>query len=144
MKNYLHGVAALVCLLIGISSVSKATDDGVDLIGWMSQLQVYLQKLDLSVQSSNAELAAFYLHEIEEVSDTIAKKAGDYNGFPVGKLTESMLMPQIELLEKNTDEAGVLRLVDTCNACHVATDHGFIRISRSRENPFNQEFEPES
>jgi hypothetical protein len=123
---------------------SKGSDGDAELASWMSQMQVYLHKLDLSVQAENEKLISFYLHELEELSEEIVAEVDSYDGFPVGELTESLLIPQIEAMEK-ANEMGDTRmslasLIDTCNVCHEATDHGYIRITKAGSNPFNQDF----
>ena len=105
---------------------------------------MYLHKLDLSVQADNSKLASFYVHELEEISEQIAEEIESYDGFPIGDLTESMLVPQAEAMEEaiTTGEArqSFKRLIDTCNGCHAATEHGHIRITHFTNYPFNQEF----
>ena len=123
---------------------SKGSDGDAELASWMSQMQVYLHKLDLSVQAENEKLISFYLHELEELSEEIVAEVDSYDGFPVGELTESLLIPQIEAMEKANEMGDTMMslssLIDTCNACHEATDHGYIRITKAGSNPFNQNF----
>jgi hypothetical protein len=60
-----------------------------------------------------------------------------------------MLLPMIEDLE-DVVEAGEWTAADTrfadmlraCNACHVATHHGYVRIVPATGNPFAQDFSP--
>lgn len=116
----------------------------------MSQLQYFSHKLALSVEARNAELAGFYLHEVEEVAESIRDEIPDYEGYPIGPLVDSMLMPQIEALEDNLDTPawdaaaeGLGAVVEGCNACHAATDHGFIVIELAAgSNPYMQSFQP--
>lgn len=116
----------------------------------MSQLQYFTHKLALSIEARNADAARFYLHEVEEVGESIRDEIPEYEGFEIGPLVGSMLMPNVERLEEAllqpewpaADEA--LRLaVASCNACHQATDHGFIVIEHvPGSNPYMQSFRP--
>ncbi len=136
----------LALLTILPAAGSTAEGEEPELAALMATMQVYLHKLDLSVQHNNAELIAFYVHELEEVVETIENDVETYDGFPVGELTGTMMVAPIEALENaarnqgNTD-AAMQTLVDTCNACHAATDHAFIKMTRATSNPFNQSFE---
>jgi hypothetical protein len=116
----------------------------------MAQLQYFAHKLALSVEARNAELAGFYLHEVEEVAGAIRDGVPEYDGFPIGPLVGAMLMPHLERLEEALENPGwdaveqtLGLVVDGCNACHQATDHGFIVIEREPgANPYMQSFQP--
>jgi len=139
--------AILLSTAIGfVASQTIASADEPGLATLMGRLQVYVQKLDLSVQNNNKQLIGFYLHELEESAEEIQDDIPSYDGFPVGQLTGSKLMPRIEALEhavKNDAdiELKMQALIDSCNECHEATDHGYIKINRMTSNPFNQSFE---
>lgn len=125
-------------------------DEEPELAAAMSQLQTFTHKLALSIEEQNAELAGFYLHEAEETAAQIEQDIPDYEGHAIGPLVASMLMPQFERLDgplDSTDWAAaedVLgHVVNACNACHEATEHGFIVIEHRRGvNPFMQSFTP--
>jgi hypothetical protein len=113
----------------------------------MERLQTYTHKLQLSIAARNQPLANFYLHELEETSEYVADNIERYDQYPVGQLTREMLLPMIEQLEEVVAtgpwEMSELRLKDVvfaCNACHVATGFGFIRVAPARSNPFAQDF----
>ena len=145
MRRYLPAIATFF-LMAQLSGTAVASDyEEADLVGMMSQLQLYLHKLDLSVQAGNERLAGFYLHELEEIGKKISAEVASYDGFPVGELTRSMLLTQLEELENGASDLadGVTMLIDTCNACHEATDHGYIKITSASVNPFNQDFDPD-
>jgi len=139
--------AVLLTTAIGFfTSQTIAEDNEPGLATLMGRLQVYVQKLDLSVQNNNTQLIGFYLHELEESAEEIQDGIASYDGFPVGQLTGSKLMPQIEALEHAVEndadiESEMQALIDSCNECHEATDHGYIKINRMTSNPFNQSFE---
>lgn len=116
----------------------------------MSQMQYYAQKLGYSIEAENAELADFYLHEMEELAEEVQEDVPEYEGFQIADLTKAMLVPMLEAQERALDggdwqETGesYVRLIESCNACHTATEHAFIRITPAEgESPFNQQFEP--
>lgn len=114
----------------------------------MGTMQQYLHKLTYAVDNEQAELANFYLHELEEISNDIVQNIPEYDGFPVGDLTENMLLPVLEeteavIAKENWEriEKSASLIVQTCNNCHSSTEHGFIRITgQASQNPFNQNF----
>ncbi|MFU8878560.1 MAG: hypothetical protein ACNA7E_10495 [Wenzhouxiangellaceae bacterium] len=119
------------------------------LIDNMTLLQRFSHKLDLSIRHRNAELVDFYAHEIEEtLADTM--RIDEYHGKPIGELAGAMLQPALERFERalesgdppdwDTVEARFDDYVAACNACHQATEFGFIRIRRTEANPFMQDF----
>ena len=126
-------------------SSAVAGEDGLAVrMAWM---QTYLHKLDLSVQAGNRKLADLYLHELEEVAEETAEAVESYEGAPVGKLVETLLLPAIETAESRlednpSDREAVAGLIETCNQCHQSTDHGEIRIVPATVNPYNQDFRP--
>lgn len=122
----------------------------------MGTLQTLTHKLALSADAGNAPLAAFYLHESLEQLRTIQQEAPEYEKLPVAVLIERLALPAYSDLQKATAAqppvqpeasrevllAGLDRVVQACNECHAATQHGFIRITRGTEvNPFNQSFQ---
>lgn len=146
-------VITAVVVLVGTAGVglpdSAAASDAESeppLAALMGDLLNYLHKLDLSIQANNLQLAGFYQHELEEVTEEIIDDVPEYDGFAIAELTKQMLMPRVESLEKELVTGGAasaeLRLmIDSCNACHAATEHAFIRITEAQSNPFNQDFQ---
>jgi len=123
--------------------------DAPELALLMGDLQRLTHKMALSADAGNAGLAAFYLHESLEQLATIQRKAPEYVGQPVAALIDRMALPAYETLRKSTAadadretlNAAVLGVIQSCNACHAATTHGIIRITPGTEtNPFNQSF----
>jgi hypothetical protein len=129
---------------------AHAEEDEPELAAYMTSMQQYSHKLMLSVQARNAPAAGFYLHELEELSETIVAEVETYEGYEIAALTSSMLMPQLENLDAALDggdwsrvDTQIEAVTQSCNQCHEATDHGFIRIqSENLTNPYNQTFEP--
>ena len=118
----------------------------VELAEMMGKMQYFTHKATLSIQEKNQPLADFYLHELEEMIEAV-EEVKSYDGHPIGQLTKSMLVPSFEALEKQVkagkmkvaDEA-IQRMIFSCNACHQATAHGFIKIKLNRENTYMQDF----
>jgi hypothetical protein len=145
------GAAGLVLATVSLAQPSGVEAEEPELAVAMAQLQYFTHKLALSVEARNAELARFYLHEAEETAELIRDEIAEYDGFPVGPLVGSMLLPGIERLEGTLEEPDwpavdeVLgAIVVSCNACHQATDHGFIVIAYEPGlNPYMQSFEPQ-
>lgn len=123
----------------------------VELAPYMGTLQTLTHKLSLSVAHDNPELAAFYLYESQEQLETIKEQVPEYRGQPIALLIDRLITPQfaplaqaIEAGQAADTAAALARLIDSCNACHRASGHAFIRITnRSDINPFNQDFAPQ-
>lgn len=136
---------------VWIASLDLAAEPGEpDLVGNMGDLQRFSHKMDLAIGQANRPLADFYAHELEEtIAATVAIES--YHDQPIGELTRTMLVPAFERLEAALDaepanpselEAAVEGYVAACNACHLATGYGHLRIERSTVNPYMQSFAP--
>jgi len=133
----------------GALAAGPALASGAGLAERMAHLQRHTHKLQLSVEAKNPRLVGFYVHEIEEMAEEIRDEIPSYDGQPVGRLAAEMLLPAVEALESpveagDWEAAGIAfdRLIATCNTCHDATEHGYIRIRKAEGNPFNQDFSP--
>lgn len=111
---------------------------------FMSRIQVFHEKLGLSGEHENWDLADFYIHELEETVEELGEAKKDREEL---KLLFT-LTQQIELIEKAVDNKDVvafkdsfLQLTNTCNSCHVAAGFDYIVIKEPTENNFsNQDF----
>ncbi|MCW1925670.1 hypothetical protein OKA05_24140 [Luteolibacter arcticus] len=129
-----------------------ATEPLVELAPFMGELQRLTHKLALSADAGNSELARFYLYESLEQFKSIQEEVPEYRGQPVALLIDRMAKPAYDALEKASSKEGAtaedLRqplngVIAACNQCHVATQHGFIKITAGTgTNPFNQDFKP--
>lgn len=144
--HQLFTAAALVAAALTTAPTLANGDE--ELVEIMSSLQYFTHKATLAVDAKNKPLASFYAHELEEYTE-MAEEIKNYDGHPVGKLVKSMLVPALEefeaALNKGTwDQASsrLGKLIQSCNSCHQATEHGFIEIERRTENPFLQSFKP--
>jgi hypothetical protein len=114
----------------------------------MSRQQVWMDKLGAAIRAENRELMDFYAHELEESTTGIIANVDTYDGFKIADLTQTLLIPDLQRLAHSIDDAPIdevrlayARVVQSCNACHAATDHGFILITESRgESGWNQAF----
>lgn len=128
----------------------QASEPTPELANYMSRLQYFSHKLALSVDAKNTDAAAFYFHEVKELVEAVKEEVPEYEGYDISRLTENMLEPKIALADSalhsnNWKETriGMVALIDACNACHHATDHGFIQVTPGfNDNPYNQVFEP--
>ena len=148
MKKTKLSLPLLFAILFFAPSKAIIADGDVGLIDLMGNFQVFTHKAGLSIRAGNAELADFYMHEIEENLEATGE-IDEYDGFPVGELAVGMLTPATENVGSKLDAGdmdGALeayqQLINACNACHLATDHGYIKlVDRSTENPYMQAFE---
>lgn len=137
--------ALLLSLLISSWSISSQASD-VALIESMSGLQYFTHKTTLAVNAKNPKLAQFYAHELEEILEEL-ESVSSYHGQPIAQLVKTLLVPSFEALEVTLkqqqwhDSSEALdTMIDSCNQCHIATQHGFIHIQRRDDNPYFQKF----
>ena len=127
-----------------------ASDDHEGLAPHMDYLRRVTHKLGLSIDARNKDLAEFYAGEIGESVSFFQEEYPEYDGYPVGALSQELLTPRLAPVTKAIaagDWAAASSSYDTlmsdgCNACHAATQHAFIKIERNKSNPFNQTFTP--
>jgi hypothetical protein len=144
--------AVLVLALAGREvreSRADVSPTGEDLAPYMAMMQHTAHKLGLALQAKNQPLASFYMEEIEETAGIIQKKFPTYDKIAVGPLVNAMLVPSIAPLTASIkasnwaiSNAGYTKLIDSCNTCHTAAQHAFIKITAPTSNPFNQSFAP--
>ncbi|MCC6937325.1 MAG: hypothetical protein IT226_03815 [Flavobacteriales bacterium] len=114
---------------------------------YMGRLQRFHQKLWLAGNVGNAELAKFYLHEMEETMEAIADGHVVEQGVNVSAAMETHGLPAIGKLEDLLEKEGVGAmhanggiLVEGCNNCHVATEHAYIRIKEPEAAAFPDQY----
>lgn len=126
----------------------SAAHETAELAEPMARLQYYSQKLGYAIDAENEPLAGFYIHEMEELSASIMAEIPEYEGHAISDLTRQMMMPALDAQHQaiesgqwSTARDVYRRVIDSCNACHIVTQHGFIVITpASGEPPFNQRF----
>ena len=57
----------------------------MELAPYMSRLQRYKQRLGFAIEAKNQKLAAYYLKEIDETSETISLKVPVLDGQPIAE-----------------------------------------------------------
>ena len=143
-----HSRALLIAIPLAFAPATVYSEgDDPDLITMMGNLQLFMHKAGLSVRAGNLELADFYAHEIEETLEVVGE-VESYDDFPIGQLSDAMLVPAVEKFGEGLDSGSVdaaldsyISLINACNACHQVTDHGFIKIEdRSDLNIYMQNF----
>ncbi len=114
---------------------------------FMGHLLTMAHKLNLSIVAENSELSAFYLHEVDEVLEQIEALFPDHDGYPVGEMVTAFAMRALGPVDAalsakdwTLTSQSYGRFVESCNACHGATGHPFIRVTMTSMNPFNQNF----
>lgn len=117
----------------------------------MGYMQRYADKLWFAGEAGNWELAGFYRGEIAETEEGIAQARVSKDGVEVSKLIRTIFPPAIEAVGKAVaahDPAQFRQsyqtMIRTCNDCHDAAQHGFIRIAPPVGAPtyWNQSFAP--
>lgn len=117
------------------SGEADVHEEHVEVAVYMGRIQRFHQKWWLAGREGNAELSAFYLHEMEEAMEVIADGHVTDEGVDISAEMAAYGPPLIKDLEKVLAEQGVAAmharasdLVDACNSCHLVTKHGYIRI----------------
>lgn len=119
-----------------------------ELAEYMSTMQYYTHKFALAAGAENQELAQFYFNEIRALSDQIKEDIPGYEGYDIARFMKIFLDPAIPPVAdalQNTDwgetRRQVQELVKSCNSCHNATSHGFVKVTPGFDkNPYNQDF----
>jgi hypothetical protein len=147
MKNYL-----LIVLIISLFSCNQKAEksevEGYPVLETMGYYQRFSHKLWLAGTNENWELANFYTHELEEVTENLIEGNVIHDDYNLSNLSEAMLLPKIEKLEeaiRQKDEVLFLDnyelMIASCNLCHNTTKHTFIKITIPNDSTvWNQEF----
>lgn len=137
-------------LLVTADTVAKPIDeDEIELVHYMTRIQVFHNKLYFAGMENNLRLVEFYLHEIEEEMETIAEAGIIDDDVHISDNMKNLGLEQIHSFQKTlgTPEYNFKKSYDlltvTCNTCHTASKHEFIKIKTPTSLPFsNQEFKP--
>ncbi len=128
--------------------LARPKEEHYELALAMARMQTYMQKLHFAGQNENWKLAQFYTHELEETMEDIIDHNVIDEGTEISGLVKTMAFPNIEKLEKNIESEdktsfveGYQLLLRSCNNCHVASKHEFIKIMTPKNEDFiNQDF----
>lgn len=131
-------------------TIAKPIDeDEIELVHYMTRIQVFHNKLYFAGMENNIKLVEFYLHEIEEEMETIAEAGIIDDEVHISDNMKNLGLEQIHSFQKTlgTPEYNFKKSYDlltvTCNTCHTASKHEFIKIKTPTSLPFsNQEFKP--
>jgi hypothetical protein len=143
--------AALLLTLATGCNRGELPSAEVELAKSMAWMQTWTDKAGRAGAAENWPLADFYVHELEEAAEELIEAGVVYEGHQVGELVKTMLEPAIEALEDavKAQNAGLFAeryttLIATCNACHVATEHAYVRVTAPdlTINPWAQDFTP--
>ena len=110
--------------------------------------QIYHTKLYYAASEQNWDLAEFYTHELTESLEDIIQYYPEYEGLKIKELATKTALRQVQNLEKAVEKKsliefkeGYVQLTNSCNACHVATQHQFIKIKTPEKGDYqNQVF----
>ncbi|WP_448519745.1 hypothetical protein [Rhodoflexus sp.] len=121
-------------------------------LGWaMVQVQVYHAKLYFAGAAKNWDLAAYYVHELEEALEDVEKYHPEHEGVKIAELIRAIALPHVEKVEKTVEQkdavafsAAFSKLTASCNQCHQATGKAIIRIKTPPNAGLpNQDFTPQ-
>lgn len=144
---FLIGVASILILQCNFQSPKEEMKD-YPILETMGYYQRFSQKLWLAGANENWELADFYTHELEEVTENLVEGNVIHDSFNVSNLSESMLLPRIENVEtaiRQKNQVLFLEnyelMISSCNLCHQATRHSFIKVTVPNDSSaWNQDF----
>jgi hypothetical protein len=137
-------LSILTVALIALSG-AKAEDPPAEappkpyvLLDVMHQFQRYADKLYFSGKAKNWELANWYRWKLEAAALPVIEGRVEpyrYEGYDAQPLMKAMLIPAVRSVEnavkKQSDtefHKAYAALVQTCNGCHAATQHAFVKI----------------
>lgn len=147
MKNYLFLIS--IALLFSCNQTPEKNEvEEYPVLETMGYYQRFSNKLWLAGRKQNWELANFYTHELEEVTEKLIEGNVIHDDYNLSNLSEAMLLPKIEKVEqaiRQKDEVLFLDnyelLISSCNLCHNTTKHNFIQITVPNDSTiWNQEF----
>jgi len=128
-------------------ALADVTADGEELAAYMGQMQRLAHKLGLSIDAENKDLSAFYARELGETADQIEAKFPTYEKFQISALMKAMVRPALGSVSQAIAGGNMASassaydvLLTSCNSCHTATQHAYLKVTRSKTNPFAQSF----
>lgn len=118
----------------------------IELSDVMEKLQRHSSKLYFAGKWANWSLAAFYLEELEEVVKGVADKNIMEGQINISGLMPGLILPEVEKLEaavESQNQQVFLEryhdLANSCNACHVASNHPFVVIQEPTAPPLDNQ-----
>ena len=146
--RYLVFILFLTIMIACAKQEEKKEVEEYPVLETMGYYQRFSQKLYLAGKNQNWELADFYTHELEEVTEQLIKGDVIHDDYNISNLSEAMLLPKIEKVEeaiRQKNEVLFLEnyelMISSCNLCHNATKHNFIKITMPNDSSkWNQDF----
>lgn len=110
--------------------------------------QRYMDKLYFAGMNQNWELAEFYHHEMDENMDLLLGERMMEDSINLTEVAKNMYTPASKELDKAIEAKdttlfikGYNIMIRSCNNCHIATNHEFIKIIVPEEPSIkNQEY----
>jgi hypothetical protein len=117
---------------------------------FMNAVLIEHNKLWFAAKARNWELAAYELGEIKEVMSDVQDAVPVFKNIPLAQMLDAVITKEIVDLDKAVKvkdfkifSAGYDNLNSACNACHQATENGFVVIRRPTLPAFtNQGYRP--
>lgn len=115
--------------------------DEVHLAAAMEELGRRYASVWYGAQAQNTAFVDYQIHEIEEVIDDMRSARPVEHGVDIVEFFDANIFPALERLEETLEnnqdfEAAYDAVIQQCNACHIATEHGFIKVKRPDFNPY--------
>lgn len=119
------------------------------LLETMGYYQRFSQKVWLAGKNQNWDLAAFYAHELDEVTEELIRSNVIHDELNLSELAKSSIFEEnIAKLDDAIDKKDQLLfresydlVIGSCNTCHISTNHPFIKITIPTDSTiFNQLF----
>lgn len=115
----------------------------------MNQIQIHHAKLYFALQHENHELMKYLVHELEEGFEYVVENHGMHDGVDISGLTQNTAIPALKELENSLNDLDTGKLSQdfefltvSCNKCHIASGHPFIKIKNPEGNTYlNQTFD---
>jgi len=135
MKRTQERMDELQKQLSSVEAPSHEHHEEHELAVYMQRLQWYSNKLYFAGKSENSRLTEFYLHELEEVMEEVVEAKIIDEGKNISTMMETYGLSIVE--RASTQMPGAAEedflkqyhaLTESCNSCHVVSDHKFIKI----------------
>ena len=140
-----------LALVLPVRAAEPAKENYASGLGEIMSLQQMRHlKLWFAGAAKNWPLADYELDELKEGFDDVIKFFPVKDDMKIGDMAQSTAVPVLDDVKKAIDAkdgtkfaAAFDRLTAACNACHQASNHGFIVMQRPTSSPYtNQSFTP--
>lgn len=128
----------------------RAEADEATLLNHMVTMQRYVEKAALASEAGNWPLTAFYAQKIDERAGRVVEGGYVVDGIDVSAIAAEVADPRATALaeaaasgDSSRFAAAYAEMVVGCNACHIRSGYGLVRIVRPDANRYpSQVFEP--